>query len=207
MYACHACQAQLLEYLYDLLDEADRQALAAHLGGCPACQAALVRAQAQQRLLAAAARLEFPAVRFTPPTAEAPPVPPAPRTVLLPTRPRLRPAGQARALRRWAVAAGLLVAVGLLGLAGWHHDRQYAQARQVIQEQETVVADAREQVTRAEEDLRAAAARRDERLDAIRQEVKQRALRLVVTGPRSVQPGAPATFQARTYDLNNQPAA
>src|SRR5262249_25945983 len=137
--------------------------------------------------------------------------PPAPRTVLLPTRPRLRPAGQARALRRWAVAAGLLVAVGLLGLAGWHHDRQYAQARQVIQEQETVVADAREQVTRAEEDLAAAApppaARRTGGPTPTRREPKQRALRLVAPGPRPVQPGAPATFQARTYDLNNQPAA
>src|SRR5262249_37616702 len=158
MYACHACQAQLLEYLYDLLDEADRQALAAHLGGCPACQAALVRAQAQQRLLAAAARLEFPAVRFTPPTAEAPPAPPAPRTRLGPPRPPLRPAGRGRGRGGGAGPAGRRGAVGLRGRAGGHHARQYAQARQVIQEQETVVADAREQVTRAEEDLRAAAA-------------------------------------------------
>jgi len=57
MWTCEACQTQMLEYVYDLLDEGDRQQLQEHLAGCPACQGALRQAQGQQNLLAAAARI------------------------------------------------------------------------------------------------------------------------------------------------------
>src|SRR5262249_36227609 len=70
MHGCHGCQELMLEHLYDLLEEADQQALHAHLAGCPECQAALEKARAQQALLAAAARMPSIDVRFTPPAPE-----------------------------------------------------------------------------------------------------------------------------------------
>ena len=81
MRSCEDCQAQILEYLYDLLETSERQQLQAHLDACPACQEALRQGQAQQGLLAAAVpRLEFPAVRF--------PAAGRARTTLLPPRHR-----------------------------------------------------------------------------------------------------------------------
>ena len=71
MHSCNACQAQLLEYLYDLLDAAERQTLEAHLAACAECQAALAKARSQQQLLAAAAKMEFPTVAFERPAAPA----------------------------------------------------------------------------------------------------------------------------------------
>ena len=105
MHTCETCQTVLLEYLYDLLDESERQPLQDHLAGCAACQAALQRARQQQQLLAAAARIEFPAVVFQPPVEqtvpEASPVPAAPAVLPMPAaRAALRPAATGRRWRR-----------------------------------------------------------------------------------------------------------
>jgi len=96
-------RAQMLEYLYDLLESDERQALMVHLNDCPACQAELVKAKAQQQLLAAAAKMDFPDVRFTAPTAA--PISAQPEVILLqrPHRP-LR-------WRRWVAAAAVLLAL------------------------------------------------------------------------------------------------
>src|SRR5436190_1741258 len=126
MLGCHACQDQMLEYLYDLLDGAERRELEGHLASCPACQAALVLSRGQQKLLAAAAR-------------------------------------------------------------------------------EDAVADARQGISAAEEDRVLAEKERDEQIKQVHDAVKARELRLVVSGPRAVQSGAPAEYQVRTYDLNGQP--
>src|SRR5262245_41066297 len=113
MNSCETYQAQMLEYLYDLLDDGERQALQAHLGSCPACQAALVRAQAQRRLLAAAAKMEFATVHFTPPAAATE----AAAVVPLPTRRRAWP--------RWAVAAAVLLALAGLSVPGYWYGSDY----------------------------------------------------------------------------------
>ena len=57
---CTSCRAEMLEHLYDLLDDTDGRAMQDHLDACPACRAELARARGQQHLLAAAARMEFP---------------------------------------------------------------------------------------------------------------------------------------------------
>ena len=69
MTTCEQIQAQLLSYLYDLLEEGDKLAAAAHLVSCEKCQAALAAARRQQRLLAAAAKTSFPNVQFERPRA------------------------------------------------------------------------------------------------------------------------------------------
>src|SRR5262245_50249141 len=134
MNGCDDCRERMLDSLYDLLDEAEQAALAGHLAGCGDCQAALARAKEQQRLLAAAARLEFPAVRFVPPADAPAPAPAAPVLCPLPA-----PARAPRPWRRWAVAAGLLLGVGGLTAAGLHHGGQYAQARAEVARQEQTI--------------------------------------------------------------------
>src|SRR6266540_1282767 len=102
---CTHYQSQMLDYVYDLLDEEVVQALTLHLAHCADCQAALRAARGQQQLLAAAARLEFPGVCFRlPETPVAVPETvlaedePAPEPVILPARPKLVPPARPRRL-------------------------------------------------------------------------------------------------------------
>ena len=67
MLTCDHCRAALLDRHYGLLDAADAAAVDAHLAGCPACQAEQIAVERFGRLLAAAARTEFPDVRFVAP--------------------------------------------------------------------------------------------------------------------------------------------
>src|SRR5262249_37059640 len=135
MHGCEGCRDNLLDYLYDLLDEAEARELRAHLDGCPACQRALEQARAQQKLLAAAARVSFPDVTFAPPPAEQ--ITPAPaagvRTVLLPVKPRVR-----KPVRwgRWAAAAAVLLAFVGLGVTAGMAGRDYAAADAVVKAKE-----------------------------------------------------------------------
>jgi hypothetical protein len=218
MHGCQGCQDKLLEHLYDLLDEAEQQELSAHLAGCPACQAAQEKVRAQQKLLAAAARLQFPTVQFTPPAAE----PPAPeagsagaspsrepalgtvRPVLLPVRPRLR---RPVAWKRWAVAASVLLLLAGLGVSAGLGRRDYCAAQQVVRKQQDTLDEACAELRLTQKELLAAATLRDRRIDEVRQAVRARQLRMEVQGPHSVQPGVAADFLVRTYDLNGQPAA
>src|SRR2546430_2473864 len=47
MINCESCQARLLHHVYGLLEDAERQAIAQHLTGCPGCRAALAKARKQ----------------------------------------------------------------------------------------------------------------------------------------------------------------
>src|SRR5258708_16683551 len=101
-----------LDYLYDLLDEADAQAVREYVAANPAAKVELDRAKA---LLAGAARVAFPNVSFQPPAADKPratPAAPAPKPM-------------SRVWLRWAIAAALLLAVGGLGGPALHHYGQY----------------------------------------------------------------------------------
>src|SRR5947209_8567372 len=140
MLGCHGCQELLLDHLYDVLDDEDRRALLEHLGGCPACQAALEQARAQQRLLARASRLHFPEVTFTPPAGE-----PAagPRPAVLPLRPRTRP------WRRWAAAAAVLLALAGLAEPARRAREDYRAAQDALRAHDEAVAGARAQARAA----------------------------------------------------------
>jgi hypothetical protein len=196
MHGCCACQERLLEHLYDLLEGGERQEVENHLAGCPACQAALAAARGQQKLLASAARAEFPQVVFQAPT-EAIPAP----TVRMPQRTRrLLPRG----LGKWAAAAGVLVAVGL-AIPGFRIGRDYANARAVVHDHQKTLTLARDRQKEAADALVAARNERDKKVEDIHKSVRARELKLVVTGPRTVQSGAPTEYQVRTTDLNNMP--
>jgi hypothetical protein len=186
MVTCGSCQPQLLDYLYDLLEGDEQQAVQDHLALCPACQAALVRARNQKNLLATAARLDFSSVRFEAPVNEAA-FNNRPHTLPLPAT---RPAGW----KRWAVAAAVLLALAGTGAPAtwfWH---DYSESAGIVQNRNLAMADARGDAQKIDDDARAAEQRLRERQEA----VEKRQLKVVVTGPAKLQPGAPNQYTIET---------
>src|SRR5262245_52705023 len=104
---CERFQAQLLDHLYDLLDDGDKHALEAHLTGCASCQEALRHAEDQRALIGAAAKQEFKTVRFE--------APEEPRIVPLMPRTTSR-AGHA--WTPWAMAAAILLLISFGVVSG-----------------------------------------------------------------------------------------
>jgi hypothetical protein len=188
----------MLEYLYDLLEGAERQAFQGHLDGCAACRAALAQAQAQQNLLAAAARIEFPAVRFQPPTDAITPL-------LRATVPLPRPQ-RSRAWRRWVAAAILLLTLsGVAGAAFWL-GVDYREASAVAERQESAVAEARKEQSEIRNQWDGLPALERAKIEAVLHAQREKEVKLKVTGPATVQAGASAEFHIQTENLNDVPA-
>ncbi len=200
MHTCTSCQAQMLEYLYDLLDAAERQAVQNHLDACPACQAELARAGEQRRLLAAAARMEFPEVRFTPPVGT--PQAAAPAVVPMPL-----PVKKTRPWRRWAAAAAILLALGGVAAPGVWMERDYSHANRVVAEKQAVASAAREQMQDAARRMQDLPREEQSKVDEARDALRASQLQLAVVGQETVAAGAPATYEILTRNLNNQPVA
>ncbi len=193
MLTCTTCQEQMLDHLYDLLDESEQRAFLDHVAGCVACQAALEVARGQKALLAKAAKLHFPEVRFVPPTEQ---------PVVLPLRRR----GRGLSLARWAMAAALLLAVVGLGTPLVRNYVSYRTASQTVRDHEQTVSQQQEQLLALAKSLQQAQTERQQRLVALQREIQQRQMQLFVTGPRTIQPGAPTDYFVRCVDLNGNPA-
>ena len=190
----------MLDHLYDLLDEAEAQAFLGHLAGCPACQAALEKARAEQRLLASAARGRSPACVHRPAD--------EPRPAWLPLAPSTRtrsccPSGRAGPPRPrsrrwvgWAAAAAVLLAVGGLSVPAYRAHERYAAARRGRRRARPL----------GRRRPPARSTRPAQKVDDIHREINARELRLVVTGPRTVQPGArPSSRSARSTSTAGPP--
>jgi hypothetical protein len=186
---CGPVQAQLLDFLYDLLEADEQRVFQEHLVQCALCQAALRDAQGQQQLLAAAARMEFPAVRFEPP----------PEVLPFGQRSATRPVGRSwkRALAICApLAACILIALGLTA--------DYRNARSVRDQGEGRLAMARQAVDELKDQLRRAKEVKDTRLAVLAKAAGERQFTVVVSGPETVQPGAPNTYHIQTRSLINK---
>jgi hypothetical protein len=105
MKTCADRQNLMLEYLYDLLDDAECRDLQGHADGCPSCATALRQAQVQKGQLAAAAKREFPNVRFVAPAESQPATLPFRRAII--KHPWVR----------YALAASVLIAIGVTVVA------------------------------------------------------------------------------------------
>ena len=201
MNTCEQYQTLLLEHLYGLLEGAEDQALRDHLGTCPACQVALGAARHEHDLLAAAARQEFPAVRFDPP-AELPPRLEQPRTAEeapLPIVLRTSP------WRRWALAAAILLAIGGLGVPAAYYGVDYVQTRDTVRTHEGEVRQAQQAVAQVDHQLQQLPAQKREKVEGVFQAARERQLNLVVSGPQRVQVGAPSEYRIETRNLDGKP--
>jgi hypothetical protein len=224
MTPCDDYQNQLLDHLYGLLDGPEREALVEHLDGCASCREALAAAEAQQALLAAAAKTRFPEVRFEPPAVPVAASQPISVPFVQPPRPARRN------WRRWAVAAAVLLALGGLGtlFGSWYQDHSellYArasvedeisstrrQADQAHAEFDDAVHE-RDAKWTAEQAERARAAKemreiQDEILKAekawkaeinqVQEQAAKRQLKITVVGPKTVEAGARNDYRIET---------
>jgi hypothetical protein len=210
MTPCENYQAQLLDQLYGLLDAAEGDKLQQHLEQCAACRSALARAEQQQKLIAMAARAEFAGVRFEAPASE-------PAT--LPVR---RPAPARRQWLRVALAACLFLALGGLGIvAGNWYVQGRAKQEQVVlakanfqslvaqekklgADHQAKLAEASQQFRETETKIRQLHEQQQQKLLAAEKAVRDLQLNMVITGPETVQPGAPNEFHIETKNLNDR---
>jgi len=209
---CEHFQAQLLNYLYDLLEADDLRALRQHLEACAGCREALTRAQHYQELLAKAAKAEFASVRFQPPPVELVPEREAPRFLFT---------SRSRVWIGWAIAASLLLLTSLAIPGGWwswryqQNVQQLASLDTLTQDQEArihyLVAQQKDKITKAEGDIRAAqdqlhklSEQQQAKWNELQQELRERALKIVVIGPQTLQPGARNDYQIQIRNRNNQ---
>jgi hypothetical protein len=216
MVTCDRCQAALLDRHYGLLDAADGAAVDAHLASCPICQAEQLRVERFGRLLSAAARSEFPDVRFA-----------APADTQLVSR----DAEHSGAVRRraprlvnrltWAIAAGLLLAISIptgmhlttvsrqetaLAAAVRKSDDLERQRREVTAKHAAEVTAAQTDWQKAQTNLQATQSTLLARLGDAQRELAAKQLSFAISGPATVQAGAPAEFRIQTRDPAGQPA-
>jgi hypothetical protein len=204
MNACDKVQAQMLDFLYGLLEEDEQKEVLAHIVECPNCRSALARAEEQQRLLAEAAKDAFPEVQFLAPTNE--------------TTERSSMRVGVRAPRPWgrlALAASVLLALisgGFFALRGW-------------QERHATVVAAREKQAAAQTELAQFHARSQSELDRLNREIRaageeiqrlktdwdkaaqdterslqSKKVQVVIRGPRNLQAGA-----RNKYEISMRP--
>jgi hypothetical protein len=204
MYTCDECADRLLDYLYGLLEADEVQGLRAHLADCPACQAALHEAEAQQGLLARAAHVAQTVPAFVAPsdppaeTTSPAPAPAEPAAASPATIPLAPP--KMRTPRRWpwlAVAASLLLLAG--GLY-WSYERG-------LERRQLAVTRAREEVQAVEAQFASAGRTYEQELAGLPAQVQARQLRLQVTGPVRYQPDAPSQVRVVTQDVHGAPTA
>ncbi|HEY1861786.1 MAG TPA: alpha-2-macroglobulin family protein, partial [Gemmataceae bacterium] len=171
-----------------------------HLGQCAGCQAALVKARTQQQLLGKAAKAEFPGVRFAAPAAA---------TVL----PLSTPVPKRAVKRSWmgrvatsalARAAAVLLVLGALAIPVGVGASRYADAENVITAQNRAIADARQKQTELSQAMAAIPTQRETDLAALESKMREHQVRVVVSGPETLQPGAPNQYDIQTFNFNDQ---
>ncbi len=214
MLTCDQCRAALLDRQYGLLDAAETAAAEAHLAACAACQAEQARVERLGRLLSAAARTDFPDVRFVAPAVDAP-APVGYRTKGRRQRSYWSIAG-------WAVAAALLLALGIP--TGAHlatASRQETELAAATRKKDDLERQRRDAYAKRVEELTAAetAARNAEgragaavsnllgKLGEAQRELQAKQFSFAISGPASPQAGAPNEFHVQTRDLAGKPTA
>lgn len=222
MSRCEHHQTQMLDHLYGLLERTDVQALEEHLGGCAECRAALARAEAQQRLLADAARLEFAGLTFNAPS-ESTPALAKPQAILpLPSQPKRVSTVAWRRATRWAAAASILLVasagIGLPGAMIWDgYAQRQAQVEQAQADRDRLererqailarVASPYKEVEKITEEIRQQPQKLQERLARMEDELRDRFPYVTVVGPEVAQPGASDVYMVETRNLNEKPVA
>jgi hypothetical protein len=210
MLSCETCQTQLLHHLYGLLEDGDRQAMAAHLGTCANCQTALETARRQQSMLAVAAKSEFPDVRFAP----------VPQSAQLVPTIEFREKEQSQTWLRWAVAACILVLLGGAGtFAGiaWNGYRnevhrardELARAERdkqdLLNKAETEEERIGKELRAIEEQIKQLETQFQSELGTVQRDFKNQQVDLSVSHPKTLQAGAANKLTVQTVDRAGAP--
>ncbi|HEX3147192.1 MAG TPA: alpha-2-macroglobulin family protein [Gemmataceae bacterium] len=207
-------QALMLEHLYGLLDEDEARELAAYLA-TPEGAEVRPQAESQKDRIAAAARVEFPNVRFVPPAPE--------------TKPLARPAADRRTAlsvqsvwMRWAVAACLLVVFGGLGgpaayqFVAWHAQSSETEfwklavnnRREDLKKVEAEQQARKEQIRVEHRDALAAQQAAEkayaEALASARKAIENKDFIVRLTGPERAIPGAPNEWKIEALNTKQQ---
>lgn len=197
---CDPFRDQLLDSLYGLLEEREQEELSAHLALCADCRDALVAAQAQQGLLARAARAVECVPEFATPAEDN--HAPAPQPVLtsaapapVAPQPRLRFRPRTSWLAWSAAAAALLIAVG--GTALFQRGRTTRLAHLTTQRQELEQIETRQAKVTADAEARRA---------HLIKEARSGTLQLHVMGSPRLHAAAPSLLLISTRDADGVPA-
>jgi hypothetical protein len=138
---CDQCRDRLLDYVYGLLDGNDLHDTREHLSSCSECQVALTAVQAEQKLLACAARAITEIPEFTLPIDE-PAIIPITQVPVADASPgSSKTPLWRRAWVGWTIAAGLLVAVSAAISAYRHTVHGYEKALAQKQQEHKAVVD------------------------------------------------------------------
>ncbi|MCS6850431.1 MAG: MG2 domain-containing protein [Gemmataceae bacterium] len=210
MRSCEHYQNLLLDWLYDLVDEAERQELTTHLESCAACQAARRRVERRQQLLALAARHEFPNVRFEAPASA------EPATIPLPL------AGRRRRPLKWALAAS--IALVLTSAASWavvhwhdanrkaewevaaalnHYESVRAQLDTLRAERQARLQASHEQLARAQQELSELNRELERKQGEAERALRARRRYVAIVSDGTIQAGAANEYHIETRDLDN----
>lgn len=190
----------LFDYLYDLLDAPERAVVEERLRSEPAWQEAFQIVQRQQQLLAAAARMEFPGVTFEPPATL-----PLPRETARPRKNADKPSRRVR-LWPWVAAAAVLLALAGGAIPGAYWWRDYAEANRTVEQTQAAIRDARAEIDNITRGFSIAETAKQQKAAALEQAAVERQLKVVVSGPQAVQPGAPNTYKIQTRSLDDRQA-
>src|SRR5579864_3795146 len=213
-------QSQLLDYLYDLLDEADAKAMREYLEAHPEAQ---TLAERTRHLLSAAARKEFPEVRFEPPTSGSlPRVTTTPATIAHASSSSRQPSKAASRVLTWGVAASVLLIIGVLAIPAGNHIHGYvraldhvkqAQQKESAAKQELQVAQntrtqdldkARKNVEDIKTQLASLEEQREKDLEKVREDLANKSIRMEVMGPKQLVPGAPNDITVKTMNVRGE---
>ena len=189
---CKKCQDLVLEWLEDLLDPPEAEAIASHVNNCDACQALKDRAKTVRGKVRAAITSPFPEVQFS-----------SPKPFQIGPVEKV-PSRSPRGWRMETVLAGLAAALAIL--AGGSLLRDMATKRNLETGQSALVAN-EHQARQLQEDLASMNQARqglvNEYAQAVakaREEANSKPVRVVVNGPAGVVGGAPTQFMAQAID-------
>ena len=199
MWNCSNTEDKLFEYLYGLLDDQDQSLLSSHCTECAVCGEKLKKALSQKDILVKASKAQFPEVKFTPPKDVAKELQQA---KILQYGASAVPGMQNARIWMWAVASVLTLGIGIPAGIGTYdfignstvveHHQQYAarvqsnfnvKAKAVVQLQNEGMAKANQAI----------------------EEVQKKQLKVLITGPATLQPGAPNSYQILTQDNLSRP--
>ena len=190
MWNCEKTKTSSLEYLYGLLEEPEAAEFKEHLSQCGDCSKILARTNQQIQVLSKASKISFPNISFTPPAGN-----------ITLTEVQSSTFTSAR-LWMWSLAAAVLV---LLGIPGGIITFNYQADLHRLQESEKAIALAAQKMDSKARALQAVLAERNSKIREASEEIRKKELRVVVTGPQTIQPGAPNQYQILTRDNLNRP--